>query len=97
MNPENLISIPELCSHFEIELSFFTNLSEMGLVEIKTIETISYIDSACIYEIEKMIHIHQDLDVNIEGIDVVFNLLQKMDTLQNEVISLKNRLRLYES
>ena len=97
MNTENLISIPELCSHFEIELSFFTNLSEMGLVEIKTIETISYIDSACIYEIEKMIHIHQDLDVNIEGIDVVFNLLQKMDTLQNEVISLKNRLRLYES
>lgn len=97
MNPENLISIPELCSHYEIELSFFTNLSEMGLVEIKTVETISYIDSDCIYEIEKMIRIHQDLDVNMEGIDVVFNLLQKLDTLQNEVTSLKNRLRLYEN
>jgi len=97
MNQENLISIPELCSHYEIELSFFTNLSEMGLVEIKTVETISYIDSDCIYKIEKMIHIHQDLDVNMEGIDVVFNLLQKLDTLQNEVTSLKNRLRLYEN
>ena len=40
---------------------------------------------------------HQELDVNIEGIDVVFNLLQKIDDLQNELISVKNRLRLYES
>ncbi|MCL6460381.1 MerR HTH family regulatory protein [Flavobacterium micromati] len=97
MNLENLIPLPELCSLYKMEMSFFTNLSEMGLVEIKTVETISYIDSDCIYEIEKMIHIYQDLDVNIEGIDVVFNLLLKMDTLQSEIISLKNRLRLYES
>jgi hypothetical protein len=97
MNLENLIPLPELCSLYKMEMSFFTNLSEMGLVEIKTVETISYIDSDCIYEIEKMIHIYQDLDVNIEGIDVVFNLLLKMDTLQSQIISLKNRLRLYES
>lgn len=97
MNLENLIPLPELCSLYKMEMSFFTNLIEMGLVEIKTVETISYIDSDCIYEIEKMIHIYQDLDVNIEGIDVVFNLLLKMDTLQSEIISLKNRLRLYES
>ncbi|SHG44591.1 MerR HTH family regulatory protein [Flavobacterium segetis] len=97
MTLENLISIPELCSHYQMEMSFFTNLKEVGLVEIKTVETISYIDSACIYEIEKMIHIHQDLDVNIEGIDVVLNLLEKIEALNNEVTSLKNRLRLYES
>ena len=40
---------------------------------------------------------HQELDVNIEGIDVVFNLLQKIDTLQKELTALKNRLNLYES
>jgi hypothetical protein len=44
-----------------------------------------------------MIRMHQELDVNIEGIDVVFNLLQKIDGLQNELTALKNRLRLYES
>jgi hypothetical protein len=44
-----------------------------------------------------MIRIHKELDINTEGIDVVFNLLQKIDTLQNELISTKNRLRLYES
>ena len=81
MNMENLIPIPILCAHYEVEMSFFTNLNEMGLLEIKTIETSQYIDS----------------DVNIEGIDIVFNLLQKIDMLQNELTALKNRLRLYES
>lgn len=94
---ENLIPIPELCIHYSVELSFFTNLSEMGLLEIKTIESKQYIDSNAIYEIEKMIRMHQELDVNIEGIDVVFTLLQKIAVLQNELTALKNRLRLYES
>ncbi len=97
MNMENLIPIPLLCAYYEVELSFFTNLSDMGLFEIKTIETNKYIDSDAVYEIEKMVRMHQELDVNIEGIDIVFNLLQKIDMLQNELTALKNRLRLYES
>ena len=97
MNLENLIPIPQLCSHYELDMSFFVNLSEIGLLQITTVETTSYIDLDSIQKIEKMIHLHQDLEVNIEGIDVVFNLLQKMDSLQNEVTALKNRLRLHES
>ena len=97
MNMENLIPISLLCAHYEVEMSFFSNLNEMGLLEIKTIETSQYIDSDAVYEIEKMVRMHQELDVNIEGIDIVFNLLQKIDMLQNELTALKNRLRLYES
>ena len=94
---ENLIPIPVLCDYYEVKLSFFTNLSDMGLLEVKTIETSQYIDSDAVYEIEKMVRMHQELNVNIEGIDIVFNLLQKIDALQNELTALKNRLRLYES
>jgi hypothetical protein len=97
MKMKNLIPIPVLCAHYEVELSFFSNLSEMGLFEIKTIENSHYIDSDAVCNIEKMIRMHQELDVNMEGIDVVFNLLQKIDVLQNELTALKNRLRLYES
>ena len=95
MNMKNLIPIPELCAHYEVEISFFSNLNEIGLIEIKTIESSQYIDS--VYEIEKIVRMHQELDVNIEGIDVVFNLLQKIDALQKELTALKNRLNLYES
>ena len=97
MNMKNLIPIHELCTHYEVEISFFSNLSEMGLIEIKTIEASQYIDSDSVCEIEKIVRMHQELDVNIEGIDVVFNLLQKIDTLQKELTALKNRLNLYES
>jgi hypothetical protein len=66
-------------------------------VEIQTMEQVHYIHQDSIYEIEKMIRMHQELDVNIEGIDVVFNLLQKIDTLQKELVKVKNRLRFYEN
>ncbi|MFV5689386.1 chaperone modulator CbpM [Flavobacterium sp. LT1R49] len=97
MNIENLIPLPTLSTHYKVEMAFFNNLSEMGLLEIKTIEETQYIHPDAIFEIEKIIRMHQELDVNIEGIDVVFNLLQKIEDLQNELITIKNRLRLYES
>ena len=43
-----------------------------------------------------MLRLHRELDINIEGIDTIDHLLQRMDNLQKEVISLKNRIRLYE-
>ncbi|MFV8326329.1 chaperone modulator CbpM [Flavobacterium sp. ZS1P14] len=97
MNTENLIPLPTLSTHYKVEIAFFNNLSEMGLLEIKTIEETQYVDPKAIFEIEKIIRMHQELEVNIEGIDVVFNLLQKIEHLQNEIITIKNRLRLYES
>ncbi len=40
---------------------------------------------------------HKELQVNIEGIDVVLNLLQKIDALQAELLRVRNRLLLYEN
>ena len=97
MNIETLIPLSSLYNHYNVEMSFIFNLNEIGLIEILTIDETKYIKPEAIYEIEKMIRMHQELAVNIEGIDVVFNLLQKIDKLQNELISVKNRLRLYES
>lgn len=97
MNIENLIPLPTLTTHYKVEITFFNNLSEMGLLEIKTIEEKQYIHPDAIFVIDKMIRIYQELDVNTQGIDVVFNLLQKIEASQNELTSVKNRLRLYES
>ncbi|MFT4968816.1 MAG: hypothetical protein ACI9O4_000549 [Chitinophagales bacterium] len=43
-----------------------------------------------------MIRLRQEMDLNIEGIDVVFNLLQKVETMQNELTQWQNKLRFYE-
>lgn len=96
MNIEQLIPVQTICTNYQIEVSFLKELNEIGLIEISTIETVSYIHEDQIRAIEKMIRLHHDLDVNIEGIDVVLHLLQKIDTLQQELAAAKRRLDMYE-
>ncbi len=96
MKTEELIRIDKLCVHYEVEQTFFTHLSEAGLIEITIIENTLYIHPELISDVEKMMRLHNDLQLNVEGIDVVFHLLQKIDGLNTELNAAKNRLRLYE-
>jgi hypothetical protein len=97
MIKEQLISTQTLCSHYNIEISFVDALNKMGLIQIEIIEQNQYIHQDQIGNLEKIIRLHNELNVNLEGIDVVFNLLEKERELRNELIALKNRLRLYEN
>jgi len=40
--------------------------------------------------------LHFDLHINLEGLDAVYHLLQRVENLQSEITSLNNKLRLYE-
>jgi hypothetical protein len=37
-------------------------------------------------------HLHQDLDINLEGIDAISHLLKRMHDMQRELNMLKNKL-----
>ncbi len=97
MSKEKFVPLQKLCELYKVEMSFFSSLNEIGLIQITTIEESNYIHQDKITDIEKMIRMHRDLEINIEGIDIAFNLLQKIDELENELISIKNRLRIYEN
>ncbi|WP_233897501.1 chaperone modulator CbpM [Tenacibaculum piscium] len=97
MPTQNLIPIEKICSHYKIEYSFFNTLVEVGLVEVKIYEENTYIYQDKIGDIEKIIRLNTELNVNIEGIDIILNLLKKEVRLQEEVTTLQNRLRLYEN
>ena len=43
-----------------------------------------------------MIRLHYDLNINLEGLDAVYNLLKRVENLQSEITSLHNKLRIYE-
>ena len=96
MSIENYIPINQLCTHYQIEMSFFTSLNEYGLIEITTIEQTPFVHKDEVGDIEKIMRMHQELDINLEGIDTILHLLEKIKVLQTELNETKNKLRLYE-
>ena len=97
MKKRPLISTQIICSQYNIEISFVDALNKMGLIEIEIIEQNQFIHHDQISELEKIIRLHNELNVNLERIDVVLNLLKKEMQLRNELNALKNRLKLYEN
>ncbi|MBN3519431.1 chaperone modulator CbpM [Algoriphagus lutimaris] len=92
----HLIAIKTICLNYGIDNSFVEELNEIGLIHIEFVEKDWYIHQDQISDLEKMIRLHNELNLNLEGIDVVFNLLQKEKELKEELTMLRNRLKLYE-
>ena len=97
MAKQHYISIKNLCSHYDIEISFVESLYRMGLVEIHLVQQDKCIHQDQLGELEKMIRLYTELNINLEGIDVILNLLEKERHLRAELNALRNRLRLYEN
>lgn len=96
MPKEHLISAIEFCTNHDIEISFFSSLHEYGLIEIITIEESEYFAESQLQQLEKIVRFYYDLGINIEGIETITHLLNRMNEMQDEITGLKNRLRLYE-
>lgn len=96
MHKEYLIAINEFCSSHKIEFSFITSLQKNGLIEITTIEETEYIDQDQLPRLEKIVSFYYELGINLEGIETITHLLQKINLMQDEINLLRHRLRFYE-
>lgn len=96
MDKEKLIPIEQLCLHYEVEMSLFYELQEFEIIEIHSIEDSVFIHEDKVGMLEKVLRMQQDLNLNLEGVDAVLKLLNKIDNMESELRLLKNRLRLYE-
>jgi len=96
MAKEELVAIHEFCDSHNVEISFIHSLSEAGLVEMTTIEETNFISDEQVPELKKLVRLHYDMDINMEGIETIHHLLQQMKIMQKEMKDLRNRLSLYE-
>jgi hypothetical protein len=96
MEKEPLISIQQVCVHYNIEGSFFDALQEHGLIEIITIEKTQFIPVDKIKEVERIWHLHDELEINLQGIETITHLLQRIERMQGELRVLKNKLDRYQ-
>lgn len=96
MNSKNLIQIKQFCLYHEIENTFITELNNYGLVKIIIQDEDAYLEPEQLPVVEKMIRLHYDLKINLEGIDAIAHLLNKIEVLQQNLNTAQNKLRLFE-
>ena len=96
MQATNLIEAEKFCITHNVRHSFIIALEEHQLIETTTIENTRFIPVSQLPRLEQIIRLHFELDINLEGIEAISHLLERVSVMQEEIISLKNRIQLYE-
>ena len=91
----DLIIINDFCDRCHVDPSFIMELEEDGLIEVRVIDEERYLPASQLAELERYTHLYYDLSINIEGIDAIHHLLQRMEEMQNELHELRSQLRLF--
>lgn len=86
------ISREELVKIYNVEITFFDSLEESGLLNTETDENIKYLLYDELPAFERFANWHYDLDVNIPGIEMIHELLLKMETIKKENRTLLQKL-----
>lgn len=96
METQELIIVEVFCQEYQIEINLINDLESFGLIETIVHNENKYLNKNQIVHVEKIIRLHNDLNINKEGIEIILDLLEKEKQLLSEIKYLKNRLGLYE-
>ena len=97
MQTDDLIQVNEFCMHHQIEISFVQSLQLSGLIEITQTEETLCVRRDQLPELEKMVRLYYEMDINLEGIETISYLLNRMNQMQKQITHLNNRLQAYEA
>lgn len=97
MQTKKLIPVNDFCINHNIDTSFISSLQDTGLIEITTLKKNLFFDARQLQKLEKIVCFYYELDINLEGIESISHLLQRIEFLQDEILGLKNRVRFYET
>lgn len=81
---------------YKIERSFVEELNQSGLVRLVTEQDREFVECDELEYLEQFIRWNRDLDINVAGIEALHHLLQRMNSLQDELTRLKNELAFYK-
>lgn len=91
-----LITVTEYCINYGIESSFLDSLEDCDIISLTIIDSEKYVHADQLSELDKYVHLHYDLHINMEGIDAIRHLLRRIDNMQQEILELKTRIHLHE-
>ncbi|WP_101689823.1 chaperone modulator CbpM [Dysgonomonas massiliensis] len=91
-----LIIVSEYCSQNRIEPEFLFSLEEVGLVDFIKRNDEYYLYISQLGDLDRYVRWHYELSINAEGIDVIQNLMNRINEMQGEISRLKEIIRLLE-
>lgn len=86
------ISREELVKIYNIEITFFDELVDSGLLNIHTENEIRYLMYEDLPSFERFTNWHYDLEINLPGLEVIHDMLRKMEDLKQRNRELMTKL-----
>ncbi|NMR33089.1 MerR family transcriptional regulator [Chryseobacterium aquaticum] len=86
------ISREELVKIYNIEITFFDELVDYGLINVETENNVHYLIYEDLHVFEKFANWYYDLEINLPGLEVIHHMLKKMDDLNQKNRELMNKL-----
>jgi len=97
MPKQHFIAADTFCLNHQIDYHFIQLLRQSGLIETREESETIYIPEEQLAALERMVRLHFEMDINLEGIETINYLLQRMEAMQQEIVQLKNRIGFYET
>lgn len=89
------ITLNDCCTHYKVTSTFLYSLAEHDLLQIVQEEEEAYIMHEELNKLERYIYFHFDMDINLEGLEVIAALLDKLEQAQKEKLRLEYMLHQY--
>jgi len=96
MERTELIAAQEFCNHYQVSFTFMTSLHEAGLIDMTVVEGQQFLNVDNLFDVEKLVRLHTELEINEEGVEAIAHLLQRMKDMQTELKLLRQQLRLQQ-
>lgn len=97
MATKKMIAVKEFCIHHNISVDFIKELHRNEIIELVMVKRTGFIAEKNLHMLEKAIRLHNELHVNIDGIQTILHLLSTLERKDAELISLRNQLSFYTS
>lgn len=94
---EKRILYSECIRIYQVEESFIDSLCDLGLLRLSDAENNRFLEYNELEELEQFVRWHNEMDINVEGIEALYHMLDRVKSLQTELEQLRNELRFYRS
>jgi MerR family transcriptional regulator/heat shock protein HspR len=93
MDDNSLIPAIDFCTSHRVEIELVHTLNKQGLIEVITYKKLLFIPENQIKKLERILVFHRELDINLEGVETILSLLQRMESMQEHILELENKLQ----